>query len=125
MLHLLDILFVVFHTSLILFKMLGWIWKRTRLANLIVLLLTGGSWLFLGLIVGTLGYCPLTDWHFRILERLGKTDLPNSYMKYLIDRLTGLDIDTGLVDSVTLFGLITALVVSLIINYTLRLQKKP
>jgi hypothetical protein len=125
MLHLLDILFVVFHTSLILFNMLGWIWKRTRLANLIVLLLTGGSWLFLGLIVGTLGYCPLTDWHFRILERLGKTDLPNSYMKYLIDRLTGLDIDTGLVDSVTLFGLITALVVSLIINYTLRLQKKP
>jgi hypothetical protein len=105
--------------------MLGWIWKRTRLANLIVLLLTGGSWLFLGLIVGTLGYCPLTDWHFRILERLGKTDLPNSYMKYLVDRLTGLDIDPGMVDSVTLLGLITALVVSLIINYTLRLQKKP
>lgn len=125
MLHLLDILFVVFHTSLILFNMLGWIWKRTRLANLIVLLLTGGSWLFLGLIVGTLGYCPLTDWHFRILERLGKTDLPNSYMKYLVDRLTGMDIDTGVVDSVTLLGLITALVVSLIINYTLRLQKKP
>jgi len=125
MLQLLDIFFVVFHTSLILFNMLGWIWEKTRLANLVVLLLTGGSWLFLGLIVGTLGYCPLTDWHFRILERLGKTDLPNSYMKYLVDRLTGLDLDTGLVDSVTLFGLITALVVSLIINYTLRLQKKP
>ena len=125
MLHLLDIFFVVFHTSLILFNMLGWIWKRTRLANLIVLLLTGGSWLFLGLIVGTLGYCPLTDWHFRILERLGKTDLPNSYIKYLADRLTGLDINAGLADSVTLYGFLAALALSLIFNITLRLQKKP
>ena len=64
MLHLADIFFVVFHTALILFNMAGWIWKKTRLANLITLLLTGSSWLVLGLIVGSLGYCPLTDWHF-------------------------------------------------------------
>jgi hypothetical protein len=125
MLHLLDIFFVVFHTALILFNISGWIWKKTRMANLITLLLTGSSWLFLGLIVGSLGYCPLTDWHFTILEKLGKTDLPYSYIKYLADRVTGLDIDAGLADTLTLYGFLLALALSLIINITLRLKKKP
>jgi hypothetical protein len=125
MLHLLDIFFVVFHTALILVNMFGWIWKKTRLANLITLLLTGSSWLFLGLIVGSPGYCPLTDWHFTILEKLGKTDLPYSYIKYLADRVTGLDIDAGLADTLTLYGFLLALALSLIINITLRLKKKP
>jgi hypothetical protein len=118
-----DIAFVVFHTSLILFNLLGWIWKKTRLANLIVILITFASWFILGLIVGMPGYCPLTDWHFDILEKLGYTDLPSSYIKYLADRLTGLDLSQKLVDDVTLWGLVAAFVVSLILN-TLRFVKK-
>jgi hypothetical protein len=112
----LDILFVVFHTSLTLFNLLGWIWKKTRLANLITLALTGASWLFLGLIVGVLGYCPLTDWHFDILYKLGETDLPISYIKYLIDRLTGLDVNETIVNKATLYCFIIALVISLFLN---------
>lgn len=81
-----------------------------------MLSLTGASWLFLGLIVGTLGYCPLTDWHFSILEKLGKTDLPNSYTKYLADRLTGLDINATLVDNATLYAFLVALVISSVLN---------
>lgn len=114
--RILDILFVVFHTSLTLFNMFGWIWKKTRLANLITLALTGGSWLILGLIVGMIGYCPLTDWHFNILYKLGKTDLPISYIKYLADRLTGLDFDQTLIDNATLYGFIIALIISLLLN---------
>ena len=112
----LDILFVIFHSSLILFNLFGWIWKRTRIANLITLLVTAGSWLILGLIVGTIGYCPLTEWHFNVLNRLGIYDLPISYIKYLIDRLAGSDINAGLVDAVTLWGLIIALLLSVIVN---------
>ncbi len=115
-LRILDIFFVVFHTTLILFNSFGWIWKKTRKLNLVTLLLTGGSWLFLGLIVGTLGYCPLTDWHFNILEKLGKTNIPDSYVKYLADRLTGLDINASLVDDITLYTFIAALVLSVIFN---------
>jgi hypothetical protein len=114
--HILDIFFVCFHSLLIVFNLFGWIWKRTRILSLIVLGLTGASWLFLGLIVGTLGYCPLTDWHFRILEKLGKTDLPDSYIKYLADRLTGLDINASLVDSVTLYAFLAAFTISIILN---------
>ena len=114
--RILDIFFLIFHTFLIFFNLFGWIWKRTRILNLIVLSLTGASWLFLGLIVGTLGYCPLTDWHFKILEKLGNTDLPWSYTKYLADRLTGLDISPSLVDKFTLWSFIAALVISLLFN---------
>jgi hypothetical protein len=116
LLHILDIFFVIFHTSLILFNLFGWIWKRTRRMNLIILSLTGVSWLFLGLLVGTLGYCPLTEWHFTILEKLGKTDLPSSYIKYLADRLTGSDLNTSLVDKFTLYGFLAAFIISIILN---------
>jgi hypothetical protein len=114
--HLLDIFFIIFHTTLIFFNLFGWIWKRTRKLNLITLSLTGASWLFLGLIVGILGYCPLTDWHFKILEKLGNTDLPYSCTKYLADRLTGLDINALLVDNVTLYSFLAASVISIFFN---------
>lgn len=113
---LLDIFFVIFHTSLTLFNALGWAWKKTRVWNLVTLLLTGSSWLFLGMIVGVPGYCPFTDWHFNVLRKLGKTNLPNSYLKYLFDRITGLNIDPWLVDRVTLIVFVAALVVSVFLN---------
>ena len=114
--HILDILFVVFHSALVIFNLFGWIWTKTRVWNLITLLLTGASWLILGLIVGTLGYCPFTDWHFNILEKLGRTNLPTSYMKYLADRITGFNLNASLVDKITLYAFIGALMISLYLN---------
>ncbi len=112
----LDIFFVILHTSVIIFNCFGWIWKKTRKANLILLLTTAGSWLILGLIVGSLGYCPLTEWHFSVLGRLGVTDLPGSYVKYLADRILGSDLNSAMVDSVTLWVLIVALTLSIVLN---------
>jgi hypothetical protein len=114
--HIIDIFFVVFHSSLILFNLFGWIWTKTRTFNLITLLLTGASWLFLGIIFETPGYCPLTDWHFNILLKLGKTGLPNSYIKYLMDRITGLNLNASLVDHFTLYAFLAALILSLFFN---------
>jgi hypothetical protein len=112
----LDIFFTVFHSCLVIFNMFGWIWKKTRRLNLICLLLTAGSWLILGIFYG-LGYCPLTDWHFNILRKLGHTDLPNSYISFLVTRLTGLQPDQSLVDAATMWGLIIALMISLYLNF--------
>jgi len=113
--HILDIFFLVFHSALVLFNLFGWIWKNTRLYNLITLGLTGASWSLLGIFYGA-GYCPLTDWHFRVLEHLGKTDLPNSYMRYLIRRLFHIDFPASLVDHVTLIAFLTAVALSLYVN---------
>ena len=115
--YILDIFFVVFHSILIIFNLCGWIWIKTRFYNLITLALTGASWLFLGLIFRTLGYCPLTDWHFSILIKLGKTDLPDSYIKYLADRITGLSINASLIDHVTFYAFLAAFTLSITFNF--------
>jgi len=122
--YILDIFFVVFHSSLIIFNLFGWIWRKTRIWNLITLLLTGASWLILGWIAGVFGYCPLTNWHFSVLEKLGKTNLPNSYVKYLADRITGLDFNAEQVDKVTLYSFLAALAISLALNIRHLVQPK-
>ena len=116
MLELLDVFFIVFHTALTLFNLFGWIWRRTRKFNLITLLLTGSSWFVLGLFYG-IGYCPLTDWHFQILRKLGETGLPYSYLKYLFDRITGLDINSNFVEIMTLLLFLFALLASIYLNF--------
>ena len=118
----LDIFFTVFHSCLVVFNLFGWIWKKTRLWNLIILLLTAGSWFFLGIFYGW-GYCPLTDWHFQILGKLGYTDLPDSYLSFLFTRLSGLQVDQSLVDALTLWGLVFALIISLYLNFRHRFKK--
>jgi hypothetical protein len=79
----------------------------------IALALSGASWLFLGLVVGTLANCPLTDWHFSILNKLRETNLPALYIKYLEEKLSALDIKPSLVVHLTLYFFLTALGFSL------------
>jgi 2-polyprenyl-3-methyl-5-hydroxy-6-metoxy-1,4-benzoquinol methylase len=73
-----------------------------------------------------MGYCPLTEWHFNVLQKLGKSDIPNSYIKYLADRLTGLDFNASLVDDVTLYSFLVSLIISIVLNIKDRnVIKKP
>lgn len=111
----LNIFFFVFHSSLIIFNLFGWIWKKTRLANLIVILLTAFSWTILGIWYG-FGFCPCTDWHWQVREKLGYFDMPSSYTKFLIDSLTGLDVKGTMVDTLAVTLLALALVASVFTN---------
>jgi len=115
MLKLLDFFFTGFHTILIIFNLFGWIVPATRRLNLIVLLVTGGSWFILGIFYG-IGYCPLTDWHFRVLEKLGFTGLPDSYVTFLVQRFTGHTINQSLVDTMTMVCFFAALIGSVWVN---------
>ncbi len=115
-LELLDTFFLAFHTLLILFNSLGWIIRRLRWYNLVTLLLTGFSWFVMGIWYGW-GYCFCTDWHWQVRRALGDTDLPISYITFLIQHWTGFQPDPYLVDIATgtVFGL--ALICSSILNY--------
>lgn len=104
---------------LIVFNLFGWILKKTRKLNLITLLLTGSSWFILGIFYG-IGYCPLTDWHYKILEKLGHENLPYSYIKFFVHRLTGYDPKAEMVEFLTAALFFLALILSLIFNF-----KKP
>jgi hypothetical protein len=111
----LDKFFFAFHSLWMALILLGWMWKRTRLANLVVVLLTAFSWFILGIWYGY-GYCPSTDWHWQVRARMGIRDLPTSYTKFLVDSLTGWNVSQKAVDIVTLILLVFALSASLYTN---------
>ncbi|MFZ2053043.1 MAG: DUF2784 family protein [Candidatus Aminicenantales bacterium] len=115
MLTLLNAFFFVFHSCMIVFILFGWAWKKTRPANLVVILLTAFSWFILGIWYGY-GYCPSTDWHWRVRAKLGIYDLPESYTKFLVDSFTGGDVSQRMVDIFTLILLLSALAISLTLN---------
>ena len=110
-----DILFVVFHTALIAFNTLGWAWPRTRRMHLVTISATLLSWFGLGVTYGW-GYCPLTDWHWRIKLMLGETALPASWIKYYLDRITGNAWSTAVVDVIVVGTAVTALALSVVLN---------
>ena len=110
-----DALFVVFHTALIAFNMLGWGWRRTRRLHLITISATLLSWFGLGVAYGW-GYCPLTDWHWQIKRALGETALPASWIKYYLDRITGVDWSAAVVDGLVVGSALGALALSVWLN---------
>ncbi|MCG8606708.1 DUF2784 domain-containing protein [bacterium] len=112
----LDRFFSVFHSGIILFIVFGWIWQKTRRAHLITVTLTAFSWFVLGIWHG-IGYCPCTDWHWQVREKLGQSDMPNSYVKFLVVSITGLDLNASLVDISTLLVFIIALLATIYANW--------
>jgi len=111
----LDKFFFVFHSMLIVLILFGWIWRITRVINFIVVLLTALSWTVLGIWYG-FGFCPCTQWHWQIRDKLGYFDMPSSYTKFLIDSLTGLDVNEKLVDILAVSFLVLALFFSVLTN---------
>jgi len=111
----LDRFFFGFHSAVIVFALFGWLWKKTRVANLIVLSSIAFSWFVLGIWYG-FGFCPSTEWHWQIRMRLGHSNMPESYIKFLVDSLSGLDVHAKLVDRLTLILFMVALVASLMTN---------
>jgi hypothetical protein len=116
MYELLNVFFFVFHTALILFILLGWLWTKTRKINLAVVIMTAFSWFFLGIWYG-FGYCPSTDWHWQVRMRLGYYDMPSSYLTFLIRSLFGCEVDKTLVDVFAVVFLLLAIFVSVVTNY--------
>ncbi len=111
----LDRFFIVFHTCIIAFNLFGWIWRRTRFANLVALSCTLLSWSVLGIWHG-FGYCPFTEWHWKVRTALGDGDLPYSYIKFLVDTLTGWNVNPGFVDAAAVVLLLFSLSASAATN---------
>lgn len=111
-----DFLYTGLHLLIIGFNLLGWIWPATRRLHLICILLTAGSWLLLGIWFG-IGYCPITDWQWQVKEKLGEQDLPNSWIKYYADKISGQSVDAGLVNYVTAGAFAAAALLTVYFNF--------
>jgi len=123
MLKLLDIFYTCIHLLIIGFNLFGWIWPKTRKLHLIVVTTTLLCWFGLGIWYGW-GYCPVTDWQWDVKEKLGETNLPNSFVKYFADKITGRDFPPPLVDRVTLICFIVAIIITIYVNFIRRSFKK-
>lgn len=123
MLVFLDLFFLIFHAALILFNLFGWMFRKTRRWNLVTLLLTGLSWTVLGIFYG-FGYCPFTDWHFQVVEELGKPAMYSSYVPYFFDRLLGIRMSSATADILTLVAFLFSLACSFLLNLRARFVRQ-
>jgi hypothetical protein len=112
---LLDWFFLLFHTVLVVFNMVGWAWRKTRRLNLITLGLTAASWLLMAKWYG-LGYCVCTDWHWQVRQTLGYHDRSSTYVQFLVERLTGTVPDLTLTKNVSAVAFILAAILSIALN---------
>jgi hypothetical protein len=112
--HILNVGFFVFHSSWILFNCIGWMWRETRVWQLVTVALTALSWFGLGIWYGW-GYCPCTEWHWQVRARLGHHD-PPSYIQLLIRELIGVDLGPEPANALALVTLTVVAVVSVVLN---------
>ena len=115
MLPALNILFFVFHTSLIVFNVFGWAHPKTRKWNLATLLVTLASWAGMGMCYG-FGYCVCTDFHWQVREALGIEETAGSYIVLLVRNVSGWNPPIELANTVALWVFVSALVTSIGLN---------
>jgi len=83
---------------------------------LITVAATAFSWFILGIWFGW-GYCPITHWQWNVKKQLGERNLPNSFIKYYADKISGKDSDPKIVDTITLIVFLTVIVLTVILNF--------
>lgn len=115
MLNILDITLEILHLSIIITIVFGWYFRKTRRLNLLIIMVTSVSWFGFGWFYG-MGYCFLTDYHFQIKRELGASDLPISYIKYIVDRSFSVDSNTSIIDIITMTTFIISSLLSIILN---------
>ena len=116
-----DILFTLLHLAIIGFNLFGWVPLKTRRLHLVSVGLTAASWLILGIWYG-LGYCPITDWQWRIKEQRGITDLPASFITWAVNKIPGVTVSDALVNTATAIVFALVALLSLVANRKLLMQ---
>ena len=122
MLYFIDVLLSLLHVVIILFNLSGWIFPATRKVHFISIVITSFCWFILGIWFGW-GYCPLTEWQWRIKERLGETNLPASFITWFVNKITGMHFGDTFINLLTLILFISAMIVSVYFNF-LKPRKK-
>jgi len=91
------------HLAVLGWNVLGWLYRPWWPWHRLCVALTLASWVVLGLIVGRLGYCVLTDWHWQVRAALGVRHLPDTYITFLLDWV-GISARPGVVSAATGVG---------------------
>jgi hypothetical protein len=109
-----SLLFHMMHSSIVIFSVTGWMFTATRPYHIVIQSIIFVSWYVLGLWYYP-GYCISTDYHFRILRKLGVDPGSQSYIKYLIDTLTPFRFEEKRLDRVIVVSFFTCYCLSVIL----------
>src|SRR5688572_4399772 len=118
MLVFLDVLLTIVHLAIIFFNLFGWIPKATRKAHLVSIILTAASWFILGIWYG-MGYCPITEWQWRVKARLGETGMPSNFIEYMAEKVSGKDFSESLISGLTGGLFAAAAILTVYVNFFL------
>lgn len=122
MLQFLDILLTITHLLIIGFNLFGWAWPKTRKLHLFFIILTACSWFVLGIWFG-MGYCPITDWQWDVKKELGEIGLPNSFVEYYAEKITGRDFSASFINIITVSAFAVAAFLSIYFNFLVRKKR--
>lgn len=123
MLTFLDILLTIVHLSIVIFNLFGWIPKRTRKAHFICIVLTAASWFILGIWYGT-GYCPFTDWQWKVKTKLGEKNLPVNFIEYFLEKITHHTFSSQFITILIAVCFSMAALLSVYVNFILPVVKR-
>ncbi|WP_317173135.1 DUF2784 family protein [Flavobacterium soyangense] len=84
--------------------------------------LTALSWFVLGIWYG-IGYCPFTDWHWKVRQLLGYNDESSSYIHFLIIKIFGVNLPENWVDTATVIMFFMAFFISIHLATKKRISK--
>ncbi|HEX4339303.1 MAG TPA: DUF2784 family protein [Polyangiaceae bacterium] len=113
MLAVLDWSLTVLHVAVVLAFVFLWIPRSTARWHYRLVALVAFSWIVVGFMKGSVGYCFLTDLHWRVKRARGVTHLPGSFLKYIADHVSGANVSPGLINgiaAVTFVGVCVAAV---------------
>lgn len=104
----------LFHMGIILFVISAWIFPSLRLYHLLFILLMLSSWFVLGQWFG-IGYCPITDWHWRIKQRFNRECPQGGYINELL-KIISPQLSPALVDRGVMMTAGALLLISITVN---------
>lgn len=123
-LYAIDVLFFVFHTALILFNLVGWVWPSTRRLHFICIAATLFSWIVMGAFYG-FGYCLCTDWHFQVRRSLDLPVFGHTYLQLMARVFLGVEMSQATSNLLAGGGLLFILVAMVAVWIRQWWQQKP
>lgn len=103
------------HVSIIVFVLVGWVFPSLRRFHFVLLVLILSSWFILGRWLGV-GYCPISDWHWKLKGSLGEGRPEGTYIHHVLQKLTGKTLNSPRVDKMTTLVTLTLATLSLVLN---------
>jgi len=113
-LYMMNIFFHLIHLAIVFFFLFGWLSSKTLLAHFLLSILILFSWSGLGIFYG-FGYCLVTDIQWKIKKRMGQEPYTEYYIKYMLDKLTGLDLNSHTVNAITTYTFFIILLMSTVL----------